>query len=57
MSPCLHVSEVPQTRNGTNGKLQLPFAFCKRKKDTANFVSLLQTEAENENLFSWVGKR
>ncbi len=39
MSPCLHVhiSLFPQTKNRTNGKWQLPFAFCKRKTEIDNF--------------------
>jgi hypothetical protein len=35
--PCLHVSEIPQTENGTNGKWQHPFVCCRRKTETANF--------------------
>jgi hypothetical protein len=30
--PCLRVSGIPQTENGTNGKRQLPFIFCKWKR-------------------------
>jgi hypothetical protein len=26
-----------QTENGTNGRWQVPFVFCKRKTETANF--------------------
>jgi hypothetical protein len=41
-SPCHYVylwsnvSGIPQTENGTYGKRQLPFVFCKRKTETAN---------------------
>ncbi len=36
-SPCLRVSGIPQTENGTHGKWHLPFVFCERKTETANF--------------------
>jgi hypothetical protein len=44
-------------KNGTNGKWQLPFGFCKQKTETANFRLFAQTETENGLLFSLVGKR
>jgi hypothetical protein len=51
MSPCLHVyvflhvSGIPQKEKGIHGKWQLPYFFCKRKKETAN----LRLFAANEN--------
>ncbi len=41
MFPCgyLHVSRIPQTENGTNGKWKLPTVCCKQKTEMANFCS------------------
>jgi hypothetical protein len=36
-SSCLHVSGIPETKNGTNGKQQLLFVCCKWKTEVTNF--------------------
>jgi hypothetical protein len=36
-TPCLNVSMSPCFRNSAKGKWQLPFVFCKREAETANF--------------------
>jgi hypothetical protein len=46
----------PQTENGTNGKLQLTFVFCKHKAEMANFCFFPANEMEIGSLFFLVGK-
>jgi hypothetical protein len=36
-SPCLHVSGIPQTENGTNRKQEISFVFCNWKTGAAKF--------------------
>jgi hypothetical protein len=53
MSPSFHVVTFPGSA-WENGNFRLFFANSKWKQQT--FVCLLQTERENEHLFSMVGK-
>jgi hypothetical protein len=54
MSPFLHISGVPQTENGANGKWQLPFVFCRQKVETQTSVCLLQTKWKMDVCFPWL---
>jgi hypothetical protein len=56
LSPCLHVRvfPFPQAENGTNRKRKIPFVFCKRKTETANFRSFAVNG--NGSLFSLLAK-
>jgi hypothetical protein len=55
MSLSLYVSGVPQTKNATNGKLQLRLFSSNREQKRQTSICLLQTETENGSLFSLVG--
>jgi hypothetical protein len=47
-----HVSGIPQTENGTNGKWELWFVCCKRETETANF-RLFDANGKREQLTSF----
>jgi hypothetical protein len=59
MFPCLylHVSMFPQTKSRTNGNVDFRLFPANRKRRRKTFISLLQMEAENRSLFSFVSKR
>jgi hypothetical protein len=46
----------PQTKNGTNGKLQLPFVFCKWKKEMAKF-RLFAANRNGKRMFVFLGRQ
>jgi hypothetical protein len=50
--PCLNISGIPQKENGTNGKWQFPFVFCKRKMER-----LLATKGNGKQAFVFLGQQ
>jgi hypothetical protein len=57
MFPCLYVSGIPPTENGTNGKRKLPFVFSANGKRKRLPFFLLQIKTGNGRLFSLVRKQ
>ncbi len=55
-SPCLHVSGILQTENGSNGKRHLPFVFCKRKTEMAN-LRLFAANGNGKRLFVFLSRQ
>jgi hypothetical protein len=55
MAPCLclHISGIPQTEKGTNGKWQPPFDFCKRKTETTNVRLFDANENGKQTFVPW----
>ncbi len=54
--PCLHVSGIPQTKNGSNGKQPLPFVFCKWKTEIANF-RIFAANGNGKWMFVFLGQQ
>ncbi len=54
ISPCLHVSGIPQTDNGTNGKRQLLFFL--RERETAN-LRLFAANGNGEQTLVFLGRQ
>jgi hypothetical protein len=54
MSPYRHVTGIPPTENGTNGKLQFPFVCYIRKTETANFCLFAANRNDKrKSVFPW----